>query len=191
MAPSDLIDDLRGRINPAYAAQLGTESYERRLCAEAMEALLAENDEYRELLRELLVQLCENPGIREDGNAPGHAHEVSGVWDDDNDELAGKPCAWCAVWARAVANGLVGSNVQGEGLAACGESPRPKGYASFDDPLCPQSFASNFLPQRESTLIGGIHVHCKEPRSLSCFDVAHIPANWRAGLRCPAGLGEK
>lgn len=82
-------------------------------------------------------------------------------------------------------------NVQGEGLAACGESPRPKGYASFDDPLCPQSFASNFLPQRESTLIGGIHVHCKEPRSLSCFDVAHIPANWRAGLRCPAGLGEK
>ena len=78
--------------------------------AREIEALRAENSEYRELLRELLVQLCENPGIREDGNAPGHAHEVPGVWDDDNDELSGKPCAWCAVWARAVANGLVGSN---------------------------------------------------------------------------------
>lgn len=38
MTPNDLIDDLRSRINPAYAATLGTESYERRLCAEALEA---------------------------------------------------------------------------------------------------------------------------------------------------------
>lgn len=38
MTPRDLIDDLRSRINPAYATQLGTESYERRLCAEALEA---------------------------------------------------------------------------------------------------------------------------------------------------------
>jgi len=38
----DLIDDLRSRINPAYAAQLGTESYERRLCAEALDALISE-----------------------------------------------------------------------------------------------------------------------------------------------------
>lgn len=42
MTPNDLIDDLRSRINPAYAATLGTDSYERRLCAEALEALLAE-----------------------------------------------------------------------------------------------------------------------------------------------------
>ena len=38
MTPQDLINDLRSRINPAYAAQLGTESYERRLCVEAMES---------------------------------------------------------------------------------------------------------------------------------------------------------
>lgn len=37
MPVSELIDDLRGRINPAYASQLGTESHERRLCAEALE----------------------------------------------------------------------------------------------------------------------------------------------------------
>ena len=40
MTVNDLIDDLRSRINPAYAATLGTESYERRMCAEALEALL-------------------------------------------------------------------------------------------------------------------------------------------------------
>jgi len=40
MTPSDLIDDLRSRINPAYANQIGTESYERRLCVEALEVLL-------------------------------------------------------------------------------------------------------------------------------------------------------
>lgn len=38
MTPEDLIADLRSRINPAYTAQRGTESYERRLCAEALEA---------------------------------------------------------------------------------------------------------------------------------------------------------
>ncbi len=44
MTPSELAADLRSRINPIYAAQLGTESYERRICAEALEALIAERD---------------------------------------------------------------------------------------------------------------------------------------------------
>jgi len=35
------------------------------------------------------------------GNAPGHAHEIPGIWDSDNGKLAGKPCAWCAVWSKA------------------------------------------------------------------------------------------
>ncbi len=47
MTPRDLIDDLRSRINPAYAAQVGTESYERRLCAEALEAQADEIDRLR------------------------------------------------------------------------------------------------------------------------------------------------
>ena len=34
----DLISDLRSRINPQYADRRGTESYERRICAEALEA---------------------------------------------------------------------------------------------------------------------------------------------------------
>ncbi|WP_420957527.1 hypothetical protein [Burkholderia gladioli] len=34
-------------------------------------------------------------------NAPGHAHNVPGVWDADNGSKAGKPCAWCMTWNRA------------------------------------------------------------------------------------------
>lgn len=51
MTTSDLIDDLRSRINPAYANQLGTESYERRLCAEALEAQAEEIERLRETLQ--------------------------------------------------------------------------------------------------------------------------------------------
>ena len=38
MTTQELIADLRSRINPAYANQRHTESYERRLCVEALEA---------------------------------------------------------------------------------------------------------------------------------------------------------
>ena len=57
MTPRDLIDDLRSRINPAYAATIGTESYERRLCAEALEA---QADELNRLLEEVaeMAELC-------------------------------------------------------------------------------------------------------------------------------------
>lgn len=50
MSIDDLIDDLRSRINPAYADVLGTESYERRLCVEALEAQQAEIDRLREYI---------------------------------------------------------------------------------------------------------------------------------------------
>ena len=42
MSPQDLVDDLRRRINPAYANTLGTESHERRICADAIEGLLTQ-----------------------------------------------------------------------------------------------------------------------------------------------------
>lgn len=42
MSPQDLANDIRSRINPAYAATIGTESYERRLCAEAIEDLITQ-----------------------------------------------------------------------------------------------------------------------------------------------------
>ncbi len=55
-----LIDDLKCRINPAYANTLGTESHERRQCVEALESLSSDRHQlissvercYRMLLTE-------------------------------------------------------------------------------------------------------------------------------------------
>ena len=49
---SALAYDLRQRINPAYATQRGTESYERRECAEALDSLLSD--------RAMLLKLLED-----------------------------------------------------------------------------------------------------------------------------------
>lgn len=46
----DLIADLRIRINPAYAHTLGTESYERRMCVEALESQQAEIERLRQYI---------------------------------------------------------------------------------------------------------------------------------------------
>lgn len=43
--PRQLAADLRSRINPVYASMAGTESYERRACADAIESLLAQLNE--------------------------------------------------------------------------------------------------------------------------------------------------
>jgi len=48
VSPQDLVDDLRGRINPAYANTLGTESYERKICADAIEGVLTQLQTQRE-----------------------------------------------------------------------------------------------------------------------------------------------
>lgn len=58
----------------------------------------AESDNLRKILNELLEQIGDSD--RGDGNAPGHCHEIPGVWDRDNGNKAGKQCAWCALWAE-------------------------------------------------------------------------------------------
>lgn len=64
-------------------------------------------DELAEALKALVEETIKDvpgPGYRADGNAPGHAHRVRGVWDRDNPpERAGKPCTLCTAWNRAVA----------------------------------------------------------------------------------------
>ena len=52
MTPKELVKDLRSRINPLYAATSGTESYERRICAETIEELMMEIDRLSGLLAE-------------------------------------------------------------------------------------------------------------------------------------------
>jgi hypothetical protein len=75
-------------------------------CSEPERRVRAEHElrEMKSLFSRLLEELDEYD--RDDGNAPGHCHEVPGVWDSDNGKKAGKPCAWCAIWAKAKAMGL-------------------------------------------------------------------------------------
>ena len=54
MTPAELAADLRTRINPVYADQLGTESYERRICADVIFQLLKESDAQRKVLEQAL-----------------------------------------------------------------------------------------------------------------------------------------
>lgn len=70
-------------------------------------------DIWRELLEAVVREL---PGHRErEGNAPGHAHSIPGIWDGDNGAKAGKPCAWCIAW-NAACNALAAAEApNGEG----------------------------------------------------------------------------
>lgn len=56
---------------------------------------------WREILAAVLREHPEQTW-RRDGNAPGHGHDIPGIWDSDNGSLAGKPCAWCLTWKTAV-----------------------------------------------------------------------------------------
>lgn len=62
--------------------------------------LKAENAELIDLMRRVVA---EHPrrSHKNDGNGPGHGHAIPGIWDEDNGELAGKPCAWCPIWNAA------------------------------------------------------------------------------------------
>lgn len=56
-------------------------------------------------LAELLSGLVDIASKRNRGRrgSPNHSHSIPGVWDGDNGELAGKPCAECALYDLAVA----------------------------------------------------------------------------------------
>ena len=52
--------------------------------------------------REKTKQDFDNPyGVK--GNSPDHKHSVPGIWDSDNGDLAGLPCAWCLTWVKFTA----------------------------------------------------------------------------------------
>lgn len=53
----------------------------------------------QDMLRALVEQMAQ--GEAPNGDAPGHFHDRAGIWDSDNGELAGKPCAWCRLWKEA------------------------------------------------------------------------------------------
>jgi len=53
---------------------------------------------WRELLEAVIREHPDDDG---DGQAPGHCHDVPGIWDRGNGAKAGKPCAWCLAWNKA------------------------------------------------------------------------------------------
>lgn len=61
--------------------------------------LAAENVNLRRLLNEVLIHLDER--YRGDRDAPGHCHQIPGVWDRGSGEHAGMLCGWCALWHEA------------------------------------------------------------------------------------------
>ena len=74
MIPEDLIADLRSRINPVYSAQLGTESYERRLCAEALESMVEELRAADNLCERMADILRRTAVALKGSEAPLHSH---------------------------------------------------------------------------------------------------------------------
>lgn len=58
------------------------------------------DDRWKSILESIIREM---PRAGRNGNAPGHAHSKPGIWDSDNGELAGKPCAWCLAWSTATA----------------------------------------------------------------------------------------
>ena len=68
--PRQLAAELRERINPAYANSIGTESWERKLCADTIDGLIAQRDELIAYLTTIAYT-----GLSAD-EAPEHAAEA-------------------------------------------------------------------------------------------------------------------
>lgn len=66
------------------------------------EALRKDLVDWQEVVVALKREVPERFTSHARGNAPGHGHSISGVWDDDNGALAGKECAWCKAWNAAM-----------------------------------------------------------------------------------------
>jgi len=69
------------------------------------EALRKELGNWQEVVDAVKRETAERFTRTSHGNAPGHCHSTSGVWDGDNGALAGKECAWCKTWNAAMGQG--------------------------------------------------------------------------------------
>jgi len=99
----DLLSQLRvAAITATVFSGLMTERIEYRAAAliVSLREEVARKDAENEHVAEMFVAVVEQ--LDDDRNqAPGHAHNIPGIWDRDNGPLAGKPCAWCALWREA------------------------------------------------------------------------------------------
>jgi len=95
------IERLRAE-NAGLHAQVDTlaERHASSLCE--IEALRKDLMDWKEVVAAVKREVPERFTSYARGNAPGHGHSISGVWDDDNGALAGKECAWCKAWNSAM-----------------------------------------------------------------------------------------
>ncbi|MNQ81548.1 hypothetical protein D3C85_965730 [compost metagenome] len=71
----------------------------------AIESVVVELQEENKMLRQVMSAVTSEVPRGEyikPGNAPGHCHEIPGVWDRGNGEKSGKECGWCKVWNAAI-----------------------------------------------------------------------------------------
>ena len=85
--------ELRFRI--AYAKTIEIELPE-------VTELQQRHDELLAVMSAIVAEVPRRSHHAFNGNAPGHAHRVPGIWDSDNGELSGKECGWCKAWHAAV-----------------------------------------------------------------------------------------
>lgn len=103
-AEGEIEYDLMARAAEAMGEPGGLRPVEASLAAQAAQAdkAKAQPEDLRAVISAIVAEIPHRSRYALDGNAPGHAHRIPGVWDDDNGELAGKECGWCKAWAKAV-----------------------------------------------------------------------------------------
>lgn len=91
-------DDLESLL--AERAELKQQLAAASPAAESYELFRQEAKRWRDIVRSFANEIPHRSAVR--GNAPGHGHDVPGIWDSDNSPLAGKECAWCKTWHSAL-----------------------------------------------------------------------------------------
>lgn len=83
--------------NPATILALLAERADLKL---QLAAARVDAKRWRDIVQSFVDEIPHRSAVR--GNAPGHGHDVPGIWDSDNGPLAGKECAWCKTWHSAL-----------------------------------------------------------------------------------------
>ncbi|WP_321837848.1 hypothetical protein [Pseudomonas kulmbachensis] len=93
------------QVNAGLKAEVARSTEREILQLAEIESLRKDLVDWQEVLAAVKREVPERFTSHARGNAPGHSHSISGVWDDDNGVLAGKESAWCKAWSAAMGKG--------------------------------------------------------------------------------------